>query len=218
MTLMEQAIRSPRLPQIWQELRRLLRLEKRRRQRFIWSLDEERNVEFINGRIVERCPEMLRNIQASDAIFSLLSIYVSRCELGRVLNGKAMISLMRNDYQPDISFFKTAKVTRFKREQIRLPAPELIVEVVSPDTEHIDRTIKFEDYAAHGVDEYWIVDPLTRTLEQFLLVDDGYDLEFKGRTGRMKSRAIRGFEMPVKAAFDAKENFRVLKEIVGKGT
>ncbi len=44
--------------------------------------------------------------------------------------------------------------------QSKFPAPDLIVEVLSESTEANDRGIKFEDYAAHGVVEYWIVDPM----------------------------------------------------------
>jgi hypothetical protein len=126
-----------------------------------------------------------------------------------------LISLTRNDYEPDICYFGQAKAAALKPRQMRFPAPDLIVEVISPSTEKIDRTIKFEDYAAHGVDEYWIVDPRKKTIEQYLLATDRYAVAAKSRGGKLKSRAIKGLEIPVRAAFDAGENLRALARIIG---
>ncbi|MCC6446410.1 MAG: Uma2 family endonuclease [Armatimonadetes bacterium] len=40
-----------------------------------------------------------------------------------------------------------------------------MVEILSSGTEAQDRDIKYRDYAAHGVREYWILDPQQETLE-----------------------------------------------------
>jgi Uma2 family endonuclease len=53
--------------------------------------------------------------------------------------------------------------------QMRFPAPDFIAEILSPSTEENDRNIKSTDYAAHGVSEYWIIDPAYRIVEQYLL-------------------------------------------------
>ncbi|HEX3045725.1 MAG TPA: Uma2 family endonuclease, partial [Bacillota bacterium] len=38
-------------------------------------------------------------------------------------------------------------------------APDLIIEVISPENDYIDRHIKLRRYRLAGVKEYWIVDP-----------------------------------------------------------
>ena len=43
--------------------------------------------------------------------------------------------------------------------------------VLSPSTSQIDRVIKREIYASHGVHDYWLVNPLERMLEAFTLSD-----------------------------------------------
>jgi Uma2 family endonuclease len=48
----------------------------------------------------------------------------------------------------------------------------MVVEVVSPDDES---WLKFDHYAAHGVDEVLIADPWDRTLHLFALVDGRYE-------------------------------------------
>lgn len=46
-----------------------------------------------------------------------------------------------------------------KSAVLRTPPP-LIVEVVSPESVERDYDTKTLEYAAFGVDEYWIIDPL----------------------------------------------------------
>ena len=88
------------------------------------------------------------------------------------------------------------------------------MEVLSESTEANDRGIKFEDYAAHGVGEYWIVDPDQETLEQYLLQGGIYRLAVKVKTGTIASVIVPGFEIPVRAVFDGKEQLAVLQAIL----
>jgi Uma2 family endonuclease len=41
-----------------------------------------------------------------------------------------------------------------------MPPPLLVVEVVSPNQASRDYCYKLSEYAARGIDEYWIVDPI----------------------------------------------------------
>ncbi len=215
MTVIDQIIDSPRLPQYVKELKQVLVDERRRRQQFFEHVTEEQKAEFINGRIVVHSPVRLEHNAASFGLAKLIGAYVEKHALGFVGHEKLMISLTRNDYEPDICYFKAAKAAKFKPTQMKFPAPDLVVEVLSASTEKIDRGIKFEDYAAHGVDEYWIVDPSKRTVEQYRLSGSRYTLEHKLKTGSIRSEVIEGLKIPVRAAFDAKENVKALVAIVG---
>ena len=55
--------------------------------------------------------------------------------------------------------------------------PELIVEVLSRKTRSKDRGIKFRLYEKSGVKEYWIIDPKSMSVEQYILKDGRYFLE-----------------------------------------
>ncbi|MDQ2888335.1 MAG: Uma2 family endonuclease, partial [Chloroflexota bacterium] len=48
-------------------------------------------------------------------------------------------------------------------------APDLVIEVLSPATAHYDRTEKRNVYERAEVTEYWLVDPVARTIEVLLL-------------------------------------------------
>lgn len=51
-------------------------------------------------------------------------------------------------------------------------APNLVVEILSPSTGHLDKQAKRKVYAAAGVDELWLVDPQTKSVEIYYLRQD----------------------------------------------
>jgi Uma2 family endonuclease len=128
-----------------------------------------------------------------------------------------LITLIRNDYEPDICYFGPAKAQSFTPDQMKFPAPDLVVEVLSATTEAIDRGVKFEDYATHGVQEYWLVDPELEVVEQYTLNEEAYELVVKVKDGPLESGVVAGFTIPVRAIFDEAVQLAALREIVGSG-
>lgn len=128
-----------------------------------------------------------------------------------------LVSLTRNDYLPDICFFGRDKAAEIKPDQVNYPAPDFMVEVLSPSTAEKDRQLKFEDYAAHGVGEYWLVDPEQQTVEQYVFRGEGYELLLKLKSGPLISEVVSGFTIPVEAIFDAKSKNRVLARFLSGG-
>ena len=57
------------------------------------------------------------------------------------------------------------------------PPPLLAVEVVSNSTKSTDYRSKRTEYAAIGINEYWIVDPIAKKVMLCVLVDGFYDVE-----------------------------------------
>jgi Uma2 family endonuclease len=58
---------------------------------------------------------------------------------------------------------------------IDLPPPLLVVEVVSPNQEKRDYRYKRSEYAARGIAEYWIVDPIQQRLTVLEWVEGLYE-------------------------------------------
>ena len=56
-----------------------------------------------------------------------------------------------------------------RRGNTFLDAPRFVMEVLSPSTEKYDRTYKMELYRQQEIEEYWIVDWRTRTIEIYEL-------------------------------------------------
>jgi len=213
-TLLEQLLQSPRLPAVAQHLDALVADEATRRARFIATVLETEKAEFINGEKIVQSPAKLKHTATVGKLLHLISTYVMVHGLGWVGFEKVMVSLTRNDYEPDICFFAAATADGFHPDQMRFPAPDFVVEVLSASTAANDRGVKFEDYAAHGVAEYWIIDPDAETVEQYRLAGDSYELAIKAQTGELRSFAVPGFVIPVRAIFDAQVNQATLRQLL----
>ncbi len=58
---------------------------------------------------------------------------------------------------------------------MEMPPPWLVVEVVSSGQEKRDYRYKRSEYAARGITEYWIVDPLTAQVTVLEWIDGFYE-------------------------------------------
>ncbi|MFZ1700397.1 MAG: Uma2 family endonuclease [Pyrinomonadaceae bacterium] len=210
----EKTLEMPNAVLFARKLDAALKAEQKKRQHFYKIIDENKKMEFINGEILFQSPVKMQHNTAMLRLVRLLSTYVSNRSLGYVGVEKILVSLTRNDYEPDICFFGIEKSVDFKPRQMQFPAPDFVVEILSESTEQHDRETKFLDYAAHGVSEYWIVDPENETVEQFLLTGEEYDLALKAKDGVIESVAVNGFSIPIKAIFDESENLTVLRSFV----
>lgn len=204
-------LESPNAPLLANRLVSALEEEKKRREAFYRDIDDDMKVEFINGEIIVHSPVKKEHTDATGYLYHLLDIYVRIHQLGYVGYEKVMTALTRNDYEPDVVFFKQEKAAHFKKGHWKYPAPDLVVEVLSEGTEHRDRGIKFQDYAAHKVEEYWIIDPIEETIEQYFLEGEEYKLHLKLEEGMIRSKAVAGFVIPVRAVFDDLANLEALK-------
>ena len=90
-------------------------------------------------------------------------------------NGVTVISPMdvyldeQTVLQPDIFWVSDNSKSCRLQEGYWYGAPDLVVEVLSPSTAVKDRGVKFDLYEQHGVREYWLVDPLGRFIEVWML-------------------------------------------------
>jgi Uma2 family endonuclease len=211
-------LKSPGAVKLYQQIREALADETRRREEFREWLTPDVKAEFINGEIVMHSPVKRGHFKASGRLFKLLDTFSVIKKVGEVAAEKALITLTRNDYEPDLCFWSNEKTVGFTDETMLHPAPDFIVEILSPSTKKHDRTTKFEDYALHGIREYWIIDPDKQTVEQFgLLVptDKTYLPYGKFIPGDdIKSIVLPEFEIPVAAIFDEKANFEALKKLM----
>ncbi|HIK53779.1 MAG TPA: Uma2 family endonuclease [Synechococcales cyanobacterium M55_K2018_004] len=78
-----------------------------------------------------------------------------------------------------------------------MPPPALVVEVVSPGQENRDRDYRFKhtEYAARGINEYWIIDPELQQVTVCLWVNGQYeDTVYQGDTP-IQSTVVPDFKL-----------------------
>jgi len=216
--LLERLMEAPDLQILIDKAQKKLWQEKKKRMEFYEWLTDEAKAEFINGEIVVHSPVVRAHLDVSERLSTLLSVFTKLKKLGKISVEKALVSLTRNDYEPDICFWGNEKAATFTEDMMHHPAPDFVVEILSKGTAKRDRGVKFEDYAAHGVQEYWIIDPQNKTIEQYLLRDNErreFILKQKaGEKNTIESPVITGFLIPVKAIFDEKANLDTLQNLM----
>lgn len=194
--LFERLLEAPDAVLVMERFQTYLKSEKSKKQAFYDLVHENMKAEFINGEIVMHSPVRMRHLVLSSNLSFELLAYVKQNDLGFVGIEKMMIELSRNCYEPDIVYYRKEVAATFTDSQKIFPAPDLVVEILSESTEEKDYGIKFRDYEAHGVGEYWIVDADKRKLEQYLLLEGKFYLHNSlGETGRLISIVVPGFEV-----------------------
>lgn len=82
---------------------------------------------------------------------------------------------------------------------------DVAVEVVSADDPERDTKVKRKDYAAAGIPEYWIVNPLNETVTVLILEGDVYtEYGVFQRGDQVTSKLLEGFSVGVDEVFDAR--------------
>ena len=210
-------LEAPDVQLIINRVQAMLNDEKKRRQSFYEWLTDDVKAEFINGEVIMHSPVKRRHLRASKRLFRLLLDYVEAKGLGEADVEKALVTLTRNDYEPDICFWRKEVADTFDDETMQHPAPDLVVEILSKGTAKRDRGIKFEDYAAHGVREYWLVDPIRQTVEQFQLDEAFMAFDAVGNfhlNDSITALTVTGFTIPVRAIFEQEANSEALKSLL----
>lgn len=129
--------------------------------------------EIINGREVQirRCPSLAHNVTAGNIL----------CQFAAYLRGKDRACFHGLAAELDASNIFFPDVIIADKSQIQYDcihgAPDLVVEVLSPSTAANDRGIKKDTYEKAGVKEYWIVDPVSKSIDVHHLKEGKFVLD-----------------------------------------
>lgn len=205
---------TPEAFKILEKAQDMLRDEQKKREEFYNWVTDDLKAEFINGEIIVHSPVKSSHAQASENLFSSLRMYALKHQLGRVTHEKVMARFTRNDYEPDVMFFSKEKADSIQPNQSLFPVPDFVIEVLSDSTAERDRGIKFRDYEAHQVSEYWLVDVENQTVEQFVIKNGQYELIKKTDEGFIHCSVLKGLDLPVEAIFNEQKQFEFIQKII----
>ena len=200
--LAKKLLEDPTIELVVSEITAELARENELRKEFYKEISDNQKAEFINGKVIIHTPPTKRHIDAGQRLLHFLSKHISTFHLGFLGYEKNLIELTRNSYEPDICFFNQDKAQHFTDDHNIFPSPDFIVEILSKKTERYDRTIKFNDYQAHNIKEYWIVNAKRKEIEQYVLKEGKYELIKKLQSGILTSEAIPGFSIETEIVFD----------------
>jgi Uma2 family endonuclease len=160
-----------------------------------WALRANVNAEWVDGEVILMAPSNEDHSEAVNWLFVLLKMFVDKHQLGRAMQTDFMVRLPKRRRLPDLFFVSKNSKAKFTRTYLQ-GAPDLIVEIVSPDSESRDWRDKYLDYQSAGVREYWVIDPASQSAEFYALKRGKY-APMAVNDGVIRSQVVADFWIKV---------------------
>ena len=129
-------------------------------------MPDEISVELIDGGFYLSAPGMRHQYIASELHFAFM-YYIKqhggKCSVSESPNVR-LDADVKTIVKPDLAILCDSKKSE---EQAIVGAPDLVIEILSPSTEKIDKGLKYTKYKNAGVKEYWIIDLTKETVSVF---------------------------------------------------
>ncbi|HEY8665088.1 MAG TPA: Uma2 family endonuclease [Tepidisphaeraceae bacterium] len=172
---------------------------------FVDWCDEDTWAEWVDGEVIIMSPVNVPHGQITSFLVHLLRAFVEEHDLGQILLEPVQLRFeqQRSRRSPDIFFLSHEREHQIRDVHIE-GAPDLIVEIISPNSQSRDRREKFLEYQSAGVREYWIVDPLSSTIEAYTLAKNKKLQPILPQADRIASLVLSGFYLKPAWLFGAK--------------
>ena len=160
--------------------------------------------ELIKGEIVRRSSPNTPHQRTSFLLSTEFGIYNRQKKVGQFFTAPYDVYLDEQNagIQPDILFVSNERSFVIRENNGIVGAPDLVVEILSKGTMNKDRGDKRDVYEQFAVREYWIVDPLNRSIEVYRMENNHYRLFSSAiEEGFIKSVVLPGFELDIKLIF-----------------
>lgn len=158
-----------------------------------WCSEDVR-AEWVDGEVVVMSPSNTRHGLIEIFLLRVVCDFVERRDLGQILASTIQVRFakQRRRRLPDMLFVSK------ERAEIVCPtyldgAPDLIMEIVSPESTERDWREKYLEYQSAGVREYWVIDPQAEQVAGYTLAADGAYQRIQERDGRVESVLLPGF-------------------------
>jgi len=175
--------------------------EKFTYQDYLHLPDDGKRYQVIDGEL-HRVPAPIPKHQMISMNLERILYDYARKEDGRVFHAPCDVVFTDIDVvQPDVFYVCHDRLEIIKEKNVQ-GAPDLIVGILSPYSEKIDKITKTKLYARFGVKEYWIVDPDKKKVTVLKLKGESYKTQdVSGVRDSFKSTLLKGLEIEVSEIF-----------------
>ena len=166
--------------------------------------DDGRAYELLEGELIVTPPPSIGHQRISRELEFRLLQHLRATGAGEVLDAPVGVRLSDTVVlEPDLLVVLREHASRIGAQVIE-GAPDLVVEILSPGSAVRDLGVKRRAYEVGGVTEYWIVDPVNRSIEVLALEQGAYARHgIYAATDTLTSRLLGGFSMSVGDVFPA---------------
>ena len=166
------------------------------------EMTEYPGCELIDGEIYQAMPTGHPHAQLELFLGALLLLFVKKHNLGHTFAGEVGIIIRRNPdtvRAADIAYMSHKRYRQLQSNSFFDIAPELIVEIMSPDDRWSAVNAKLADYFSADVQEVWLVDPQRDVIH---IAKPNLPLEQIGREDELTSDLLPKFSTSVAKIFD----------------
>ncbi|MEO8607810.1 MAG: Uma2 family endonuclease [Chloroflexota bacterium] len=130
--------------------------------------------EWVEGDVVKMSPVTDDHDGLFQFLILLLQIYMGDTDEGliRVAPFVMKITPASPAREPDLQIILKSREAIVHRTMIA-GAADIVIEIVSEESQQRDTETKFAEYQAGGVREYWLLNPLNKTSRFYRLASDG---------------------------------------------
>ena len=133
--------------------------------------DDRNRYEILDGELFVSPSPSLGHQMLLARLFRVIDAYVEACKIGNVIFAPADVVLADDTVvEPDL--FVLPVFQGKPPQQWDVGGLLLAIEILSPSTARVDRTVKRLRYQREGIPEYWIVDGDARVLERWRPKDE----------------------------------------------
>jgi len=167
-------------------------------EEFLAWCGEDTWAEWVDGEVIVLTPAERKHQEIKGFLYGLIREFLHYRVGGQVLDAPFLVRLpepLRRGREPDILYVSNESASLLK-ETYCDGAPDLIVEVTSPESLARDRGEKYVEYEAAGVKEYWLVDPDRQQAEFYRLGENKrYRSILPSEQGIFTSEVLPGFRL-----------------------
>jgi len=156
--------------------------------------DEDVRAEYVDGEVIIHSPASIRHEDTVTFLGGVMRLFVDKNGLGKLLGGTNAQVRLRPGLRrvPDLVFVSQSRIDMIRETYID-GAPDLVVEIVSPDSLARDWREKYMEYERAGIQEYWVVDPQAQRMDLYRLTEEGRYHAVPLEEGRFRSEVLPGF-------------------------
>ena len=168
-------------------------------EEFLTRADESASAEWVDGEVIQMSPASQKHQRIVSFLTALLQHFVEANQSGVVISAPFQMKLENrpSGREPDVLFVSNDRLDSLKEMYLDGPA-DLAVEIISTESRARDRGDKFYEYEQGRVSEYWLIDPIRKQAEFYVLGDDNiYHPASLNPEGKFESVVLKGLQLKV---------------------
>ena len=164
---------------------------------FLEIVREDQKADLLHGVIYMASPENIGHNHLLAWLSTILTQFLEERGLGRLTIERVAYRLSEKSApEPDLAIVLNSRLGIMKSGYVD-GAPDVAIEIISPDSVDRDYEVKRKRYEAAGVQEYWIIDPLDESATFLQLGEAGYS-EAPLKDHVFESRTLPGFHLDIR--------------------